>query len=90
MPCHQEIALSGFDLFPEDYHKFRVYHPQTVPLLPCIFGSIDKEDNLKHYLSCEPLWTLASSACGLPLPSSPSPLLIGFALPISLSLALSF
>ena len=34
--------------------------------LPCIFGCVDCEDNLKHYLGCEPLWTLAASACGLP------------------------
>ena len=38
-----------------------------VPCLPCIFGCEHKEDNLKHYLRCEPLWTLAVSACGLPL-----------------------
>jgi hypothetical protein len=38
-----------------------------VPLLPCIFGCEHMEDNLKHYLRCEPLWTLAVSACGLPL-----------------------
>ena len=35
-------------------------------LLPCIFGCNDCEDNLKHYLWCDPLWTLASSACSLP------------------------
>jgi hypothetical protein len=38
-----------------------------VPLLPCILGCEKKEDNLKHYLECDPLWTLAVSACGLPL-----------------------
>ena len=35
-------------------------------LLPCIFGCECCEDNLKHYLTCEPLWTLVVSACGLP------------------------
>ena len=34
--------------------------------LPCIFGCSGCEDNLKHYLWCDPLWTLAASACGLP------------------------
>ena len=34
--------------------------------LPCIFGCNDCEDNLKHYLWCIPLWTLASSAFSLP------------------------
>ena len=38
-----------------------------VPRLSCIFGCPGKEDNLKHYLCCEPMWTLAVSACGLPL-----------------------
>ena len=36
------------------------------PLLPCIYGCNDEMDNLKHYLVCDPLWTLAVSACGLP------------------------
>ena len=46
-----------------------------VPLLPCFFGCEDKEDNLKHYLTCESLWTLAVSASGLsPSFLSPSPL----------------
>ena len=34
-------------------------------LLPCIFGCRECEDNLKHYLCCDPLWTLATSASGL-------------------------
>ena len=38
-----------------------------VPRLSCIFGCPDKEDNLKHYLLCSPMWSLAVSACGLPL-----------------------
>ena len=42
------------------------------PLLSCIFGCADQEDNLKHYVSCPCLWTLAASACGLPLASLPS------------------
>ena len=35
-------------------------------LLPCILGCSNCQDNLKHYLRCDPLWTLAASACGLP------------------------
>ena len=35
-------------------------------LLPCIFGCSGCEDNLKHYLWCDPLWTQVASACGLP------------------------
>ena len=35
-------------------------------LLLCIFGCVDCEDNLTHYLSCSPLWALPSSAGGLP------------------------
>ena len=36
-----------------------------VPRLACIFGCPGMEDNLKHYLACEPMWTLAASAGGL-------------------------
>ena len=36
-----------------------------VPRLACIFGCPGCEDNLKHYLACEPMWTLAASAGGL-------------------------
>ena len=45
-----------------------------VPRLTCIFGCPGQEDNLKHYLVCEHMWTLAVSACALPasfLPLSP-------------------
>ena len=35
-------------------------------VLSCIFGCANCEDNLKHYLSCDPLWSLAVSSCGLP------------------------
>ena len=37
-----------------------------VPRLSCIFGCPGQEDNLKHYLVCEHMWTLAVSACALP------------------------
>ena len=36
------------------------------PPLNCIFGCCEEEDDLKHYLVCDPLWTMATSACGLP------------------------
>ena len=36
-----------------------------VPRLACIFGCPGCEDNLKHCLACEPMWTLAASAGGL-------------------------
>ena len=45
-----------------------------VPKLPCIFGCAECKDNLKHYLGCEPLSTLAVCACGLPLPFLSHPL----------------
>jgi hypothetical protein len=35
-------------------------------LLPCIFGCDSEGDNLSHYLSCDPMWTLAASASSLP------------------------
>ena len=37
------------------------------PRLSCAFGCPGQEDNLKRYLVCEPMWTLAVSAFGLPL-----------------------
>ena len=39
---------------------------QEVPLLPCIFGCEDCEDNLDHYLCCDPMWTIAACAASLP------------------------
>ena len=48
-------------------------------LLPSIMESVGCEDNLKHDLVWEPLWTLASSACGLPSSSLPLPLWVGCA-----------
>ena len=32
---------------------------------PCIFGCECESDSLKHYLSCDPLWTLCISHAGL-------------------------
>ena len=36
--------------------------------LPCLLVCQGElcDDNLKHYLECDPLWTLATCACGLP------------------------
>ena len=35
-------------------------------LLPCIMGCQECKDDLQHYLCCDPLWTMATCACGLP------------------------
>ena len=40
------------------------YHETTV--WACIFGCNDGKDELKHYLTCSPMWTLAVSAASLP------------------------
>ena len=36
-------------------------------LLPYIFGCDSEDDDLCHYLTCDPLWTLAASASSLPI-----------------------
>ena len=41
---------------------------QEVPVLPCIFGCIDERDDLVHYVSCSPLWTLVGECGVLPHP----------------------
>ncbi len=33
----------------------------------CIFGCCDSQDNLKHYMQCESMWTLATAAIPLPI-----------------------
>ena len=35
-------------------------------LLPCIFRYDSEDDDLRHYLSCDPMWKMAASASALP------------------------
>ena len=42
------------------------YRLSASVLLPCLSGCMECEDTLKHYLCCDPFWTLAICACRLP------------------------
>ena len=36
----------------------------------CLLGFSDRQDNIKHYLQCSPLWQIASGALGVTDPFS--------------------
>ena len=58
------IKTCFFKTLLNSWYTSRRMH-ETV-LLPCIFGCDSEDDDLRHYLSCDPMWTLAASASALP------------------------
>jgi len=62
--CPTSIQTSVFKTLINSWSTTCRYH--EVVLWPCIFGCNDCKDELKHYLSCPPMWALAVSAASLP------------------------
>ena len=53
-------AMSIIKTWTNAWTTSRRYHEATI--LPCIFGCNNAEDDLAHYLTCDPLWTLTTCA----------------------------
>ena len=58
------VRTSVFQTLINSWSSSHRYHERV--LWPCIFGCCEGKDELKHYLSCAPMWTLAVSAASLP------------------------
>ena len=62
--CPSSVQTSVFQTLINSWSTTHRYH--EVVRWPCIFECKDCKDELKHYLSCPPMWTLAVSAASLP------------------------
>ncbi len=62
--CPSSVRASYFKTLINSWAT--TYRYQERVKLPCIFGCDEMKDDLKHYLCCEPLWTLAVTSASLP------------------------
>jgi hypothetical protein len=62
--CKRSVRTSYFKSLSNQWATRSRYQEHSHS---CIFGCNDSKDNLKHYLQCECMWTLATSAIPLPI-----------------------